>query len=142
VVALSRVLASMGNVPEAMEIKRPVQDKKLSPALTLGVPGEWCRFSRLWLDRARYSLRNRNKSYYFLLNVGRWLGKVHPKGYVACRLDQGTHCGSGGRRVPVARRRLVQHRSDSCEEPRSDPRAQHTRGPHFHSSRVLREFFA
>ncbi len=34
VVALSRVLASMGTVPETMEIKRPVKDKKLSPALT------------------------------------------------------------------------------------------------------------
>jgi hypothetical protein len=76
-VALSRVLASMGTVPEAMEIKRPVQDKKLSPALTIGVPAEWCRLSRLWFDRATYSLRNRNKSYYFLLNVGRWLGKMH-----------------------------------------------------------------
>jgi integrase len=79
VVALSRVLASMGTVPEAMEIKRPVQDKKLSPALTIGVPAEWCRLSRLWYDRATYSLKNRNKSYYFLLNVGRWLGKVHPE---------------------------------------------------------------
>ncbi len=79
VVALSRVLASMGTVPEAMEIKRPVQDKKLSPALTFGVPAEWCRLCRLWFDRATYSLRNRNKSYYFLLNVGRWLGKVHPE---------------------------------------------------------------
>jgi integrase len=78
-VALSRVLASMGTVPEAMEIKRPVQDKKLSPALTIGVPAEWCRLCRLWFDRATYSLRNRNKSYYFLLNVGRWLGKVHPE---------------------------------------------------------------
>src|SRR5205807_8463800 len=51
VVALSRVLASMGTVPEAMEIKRPVKDKKLSPALTLGVPAEWCRLSRIWYDR-------------------------------------------------------------------------------------------
>jgi integrase len=79
VVALSRVLASMGTVPEAMEIKRPVKDKKLSPALTIGVPAEWCRLSRLWYDRATYSLKNRNKSYYFLLNVGRWLGKIHPE---------------------------------------------------------------
>ena len=79
VVALSRVLASMGTVPEAMEIKRPVKDKKLSPALTMGVPAEWCRLSRLWYDRATYSLKNRNKSYYFLLNVGRWLGKIHPE---------------------------------------------------------------
>jgi hypothetical protein len=36
--ALSRVLASMGTVPEALEIKRPVQDKKSSPSLTIGVP--------------------------------------------------------------------------------------------------------
>jgi hypothetical protein len=79
IVALSRVLASMGTVPEAMEIKRPVKDKKLSPALTLGVPAEWCRLSRIWYDRATYSRKNRNKSYYFLLNVGRWLGKVHPE---------------------------------------------------------------
>jgi hypothetical protein len=49
VVALLCVLASMGTVPEAMEIKRPVQDKKLSPALTIGVPREWCH---LWYDRA------------------------------------------------------------------------------------------
>lgn len=78
-VAFSRVLASIGAVPEAMEIKRPVKDKKLSPALTLGVPAEWCRLSRLWFDRSTYALRNRNKSYYFLLNVGRWIGKVHPE---------------------------------------------------------------
>jgi hypothetical protein len=78
IVALSRVLASMGTVPEAMEIKRPVKDKKLSPALTTGVPAEWCRLSRLWHGRASYSIRNRDKSYYFLLNVGRWLGKTHP----------------------------------------------------------------
>jgi hypothetical protein len=77
-VALSRVLASMGTVPEALEIKRPVHDKKLSPALTTGVPAEWCRLCRLWFDRATYSIRNRNKGYYFLLNVGRWLGQVHP----------------------------------------------------------------
>jgi hypothetical protein len=69
----------MGTIPEAMEIKRPVKDKKSSPALTLGVPAEWCRLSRIWYDRAMYSRKNRNKSYYFLLNVGRWLGKVHPE---------------------------------------------------------------
>jgi hypothetical protein len=62
-VALTRVLASMGTLPEATEIKRTVQDKKLSPALTICVPAEWCRLSRLWFDRATYSLRNRNKSY-------------------------------------------------------------------------------
>jgi len=38
IVAFSRILASMGTVPEALEIKRPVVDKKASPAPTQGVP--------------------------------------------------------------------------------------------------------
>lgn len=78
-VAFSRVLASMGTVPEALEIKRPVPDKKAAPALTHGVSPEWVRLCRIWFDRATYSKRHRNRSYYFLLNVGRWLGQVHPQ---------------------------------------------------------------
>src|SRR4051794_27977740 len=38
----------------------------------------WCRLSRIWYHRPTYSRKNRNKSYYFLLNVGGWLGKVNP----------------------------------------------------------------
>jgi integrase len=78
-VAISRVLASMGTVPEALEIKRRVPDKKMSPALNVGVAAEWGRLSRVWFDRSTYSKRFRNKSYYFLLNVGRWLGQAHPE---------------------------------------------------------------
>ena len=78
IVAFSRVLASMGTVPEALEIHRPVPDKKSSPALTLGVPIEWARLCRLWFDRSTYARSSRPQSYYFLLNVGRWLGHVHP----------------------------------------------------------------
>ncbi len=78
IVAFSRVLASMGTVPEALEIHRPVPDKKSSPALTLGVPPEWARLCRLWFDRSTYARSSRTQSYYFLLNVGRWLGHVHP----------------------------------------------------------------
>jgi integrase len=79
VVAFSRVLASMGTVPEAMEIKRPVRDKRSSPALTRGVPEEWLRLCRIWFDRSVDAQRSRSKSFYFLLNVGRWLGQTHPK---------------------------------------------------------------
>lgn len=79
VVALSRVLASMGTVPESLEIKRPVLDKMCSPALTLGIPADWVRFCRLWFDRSVYSKKQRKKSYYFLLNIGRWLSRVHPE---------------------------------------------------------------
>jgi integrase len=78
IVAISRVLASMGTVPEAMEIKRPVQDKRSSPALTLGVPTEWMRLCNIWYDRSVYAQPSRSKSFYFLLNVGRWLGQTHP----------------------------------------------------------------
>jgi integrase len=78
-VALSRVLASMGSVPEAMEIKRPVQGKRFSMALTLGVPEEWMRLCTLWYDRSAYAQRSRAMSFYFLLNVGRWLGHTHPE---------------------------------------------------------------
>jgi integrase len=78
IVAFSRVLASMGTIPEAMEIKRPVLDKKSSPALTTGVPAEWVRLCRIWFDRSVDAKRSRTKSYYFLLNVGRWLGQTHP----------------------------------------------------------------
>jgi integrase len=78
IVAFSRVLASMGTVPEALEIKRPVLDKKSSPALTIGVPAEWVRICRVWFDRSLDAMRSRTTSYYFLLNVGRWLGQVHP----------------------------------------------------------------
>jgi len=77
-VALSRVLASIGTIPEAIEIKRPISDKKSSPALTRGVPPEWARLSRIWFDRATAAERSRNKSFYFLLNVGRWLNYTHP----------------------------------------------------------------
>jgi integrase len=78
-VPLSRVLASMGTIPEAMEINRPIFDKKSSPALTRGVPPEWARLCRIWFDRATAAQRSRNKSFYFLLNVGRWLNHTHPE---------------------------------------------------------------
>jgi integrase len=78
IVAFSRVLASMGTVPEAMEIKRPVLSNRSSPALTRGVPAEWMRLCNTWFDRSAYAERSRVQSFYFLLNVGRWLGHTHP----------------------------------------------------------------
>lgn len=78
IVAFSRVLASMGTVPKALEIHRPVPDRKSSPALTRGVPLEWARLCLFWFERSTAAKRSRSKSYYFLLNVGRWNGQVHP----------------------------------------------------------------
>jgi hypothetical protein len=44
-----------------------------SPSLIIGVPAEWARLCGLWYERSTAVTSHRNKSYYFLLNVGRWL---------------------------------------------------------------------
>jgi integrase len=75
--AISRVLTKIGSFPEPIEIERPFIVKAELPTVTDGVPPEWARLCRRWLDTATYSLRNRRKSYYFLLNLGRWLAKTH-----------------------------------------------------------------
>jgi len=77
-VALSRVLASMGAIPEALKIERPPRSKQRSPSLIIGVSAEWARLCGLWYERSTAVTSHRNKSYYFLLNVGRWLSHAHP----------------------------------------------------------------
>jgi integrase len=62
-----------------MEIERPFIVKAELLNITDGVPAEWAGLCRRWFDTATYSERNRRKSYYFLLNIGRWLGQTHPK---------------------------------------------------------------
>jgi integrase len=76
--AISRVLAKIGAIPEPMEIVRPFVVRANLPEITEGVPPEWARMCRRWLDTSTVSARYRRKSYYFLLNVGRWLAKEHP----------------------------------------------------------------
>jgi hypothetical protein len=76
--AISRVLAKIGAIPEPMEIVRPFVVRANLPEITEGVPPEWARMCRRWLDTSTVSPRYRRKSYYFLLNVGRWLANEHP----------------------------------------------------------------
>ena len=77
--AISRVLAKIGAIPEPMEIVRPFVVRADLPEITQSVPPEWARLCRRWLDTATVSERYRHKSYYFLLNVGRWLANKHPE---------------------------------------------------------------
>jgi len=77
--AISRVLAKLGAIPESMEIVRPFVVRANLPEITEGVHPEWARLCRRWLDTSTVSDRYRRKSYYFLLNVGRWLANEHPK---------------------------------------------------------------
>jgi integrase len=76
--AISRVLAKIGAIPESMEIVRPFVVRADLPEITDGVPTEWARLCRRWLDTSTVSDHYRRKSYYFLLNVGRWLANAHP----------------------------------------------------------------
>ncbi|MGC2363646.1 MAG: tyrosine-type recombinase/integrase [Candidatus Sulfotelmatobacter sp.] len=77
--AISRVLAKIGAIPEPMAIVRPFVVRADLPEITEGVPAEWARLCRRWLDTSTVSDRYRRKSYYFLLNVGRWLANEHPE---------------------------------------------------------------
>jgi integrase len=77
--AISRVLAKIGAIPEPMEIVRPFVVRADLPEITEGVPSEWARLCRRWLETSTASARYRRKSYYFLLNIGRWLAEEHPE---------------------------------------------------------------
>jgi integrase len=77
--AISRVLAKIGAIPESMEIERPFIVKADLPEITEGVHQEWAKMCRRWLDTSTLSDRHRRKSYYSLLNVGRWLAQTHPE---------------------------------------------------------------
>lgn len=76
--AISRVLTKIGSLTEPMEIERPFIVKAELPAITDGVPPEWARLCRRWFETATSSERGRRKSYYLLLNIGRWLAQTHP----------------------------------------------------------------
>jgi hypothetical protein len=77
--AISRVLAKNGAIPEPMGIARPFVVRAELPEITEGVAPEWARLCRRWLETSTVSARHRRKSYYFLLNVGRWLANEHPE---------------------------------------------------------------
>ena len=79
VVALSRVLTSMGATPNSLEIKRPVGDQTTLASLTSNVPAEWARLFRSWLERSTIRRHERNSHYYFFLSIGRWLASTHPE---------------------------------------------------------------
>ncbi|MGA7856975.1 MAG: tyrosine-type recombinase/integrase, partial [Terracidiphilus sp.] len=77
--AISRVLAKIGAIPEPIEIARPFVVRADLPEITEGVPPDWARLCRRWLETSTVSARYRRKNYYFLLNVGRWLANKHPE---------------------------------------------------------------
>jgi integrase len=79
IVALSRVLASIGAVPHPLEIERRPADRTRLPSLARGVPVEWARLCRVWYERSVIGKHQRRGHYYFFLCIGRWLATTHPE---------------------------------------------------------------
>ena len=108
----------MGTVPEAMEIKRPVKDKKLAPALTIGVPTRVVP-AQPSLVRPSHILRSRTGTRVTISCSTSADGSARfIQISLRPRIRPGPCRGGCLYRVSVARRRLGQYRPGSCEEPR------------------------
>jgi integrase len=78
-VALSRVLVSLGVLERPLPIEKPSREKLGYRSLTEGVSAEWARLTQYWFETSTLTRHMRRRNYYFLLNVGRWLAVKHPQ---------------------------------------------------------------
>ena len=78
-VALSRVLVSLGVLGRPLPVEKPPHEKLGHRSLTEGVPAEWARLCWQWFETSALTRRVRRRNYYFLLSVGRWLAARHPE---------------------------------------------------------------
>ncbi len=73
---VSKVLANRKIISAPiMRMERP---RYPNPHLLTGVPEKWAQAAKYWRDNAKYTLRVRQATYYFLLTLGRWLATEHP----------------------------------------------------------------
>ncbi len=77
-VAVSRVLTKLGVIREPLcpFTKTPAW-KAEKCELAGNVPTEWANLCRFWFDTSTLCLNSRRRSYYVLLNIGRWVGHEH-----------------------------------------------------------------
>ena len=77
-VAVSRVLTKLGVIREPLcpFTKGPAW-KAEKCELAENVPTEWANLCRFWFDTSTLCLNSRRRSYYVLLNIGRWVGHEH-----------------------------------------------------------------
>jgi hypothetical protein len=77
-VAVSRVLTKLGIISEPLRpfAKLPAWKAGKSD-LTENVPVEWANLCRFWFDTSTLCLNSRRRSYYTLLDIGRWVGHEH-----------------------------------------------------------------
>jgi integrase len=77
-VAVSRVLTKLGVIREPLSpFTKMAAWKAEKCELAENVPTEWANLCRFWFDTSTLCLNSRRRSYYVLLNIGRWVGHEH-----------------------------------------------------------------
>jgi integrase len=79
-VAVSRVLTRLGVIREPLSSIRKIPAWKTEKSELAGnVSTEWANLCKFWFDTSTLCFNSRRRSYYFLLNIGRWVGHEHPE---------------------------------------------------------------
>jgi integrase len=77
-VAVSRVLTKLGVIREPLcPVRKAPAWKTEKCELAENVPTEWANLCRFWFDTSTLCLNSRRRTYYVLLNIGRWVGHEH-----------------------------------------------------------------
>ncbi|HEV2416513.1 MAG TPA: tyrosine-type recombinase/integrase [Terriglobia bacterium] len=77
-VAVSEVLTDLGIFKEPLAADK-VRGVAVHPHILQSVPAEWARICDCWRATSTRGRRTRIGGYYWLLCVGRWLGREHPE---------------------------------------------------------------
>jgi hypothetical protein len=77
-VAVSEVLADLGTFKQPLAQDR-VRGVAVHRDILHSVPAEWAEICEYWCATSKRGRRTRLGGYYWLLRVGRWLGREHPE---------------------------------------------------------------
>ncbi|HKR60626.1 MAG TPA: site-specific integrase [Pyrinomonadaceae bacterium] len=77
-VKLSRILAGMGIIPEPLK-RISYQSAFDVSVVMINVPPEWASFCRRWQATTTLAPGTRDKYFFILCKIGRWLAKEHPE---------------------------------------------------------------
>ncbi|MGA9774245.1 MAG: tyrosine-type recombinase/integrase [Blastocatellia bacterium] len=78
-VALSNALTGLGVIDTPLSIWKPITEKVGYQSLIEKVPQEWVRLTQHWFKTSTRTRAARRRTYYLLLNVGRWLAHTIPE---------------------------------------------------------------
>jgi integrase len=75
---LSRALAKLGVLTDAIEMEPPGRAAAVKEAAERHVPSEWRHWVERWENTSTLSYATRRGARNYLLKIGRWLASVHP----------------------------------------------------------------